>query len=198
MKRETHLSGDGALLEDHGVLREGSGLVTEDVLDLSETEGGKKKERREVRLRSISKEKRKNSNSLVRKIPTPRQGPRIRRPVPDLVVPVDEESLSGSNELDGDVERDGDDVLEGDERVEEGDESVERRVVVRRVVVESPVGVLTIPGDLVEVIDDSTDHSGDSEKHEGEEAGEKEERKTRQFEPREGKSNRPVGRETYT
>lgn len=34
----THTSGDGALLEDHGVLGEGPGFVTEDVLDLSKAE----------------------------------------------------------------------------------------------------------------------------------------------------------------
>jgi hypothetical protein len=113
----------------------------------------------------------KKTDSLIRQVPTPRQRPRVRLLMPDLVVEVDERRLSRPDELDRDVERDRDDVLEGDERVEKGDESVERRVVLWRVVVKRPVRVLAVPGDLVEVVDDTADHTGETEEGEGEEAG---------------------------
>ncbi len=86
---------DGALVEGHNVLGEGTGLVGEDVLDLTEllVQGGGACARRNVRLVVVH-----------------------------LDVPVDPEALHGADELDADVEGDGHHRVQNDQVGEEDEQ----------------------------------------------------------------------------
>ena len=94
-------------------MRQGTGLVRKDVLDLTE---------------------------IVGEVPGSCKSGLVELLVPYLRVKVNERSLAGAHKLDRDVERDGDDVLECDEGKGPGDEPVDGRIVVGKVVIVEPQG----------------------------------------------------------
>jgi hypothetical protein len=160
---DVDLAVNGALTEEHGVLSEGTGLVGEDVLDLTEVVG---------------------------EVPAASGG--AAAVSLHVVVAPDETGLNETGELDGNIKRDRDDVLrakqvsgeeeerkekrreethlESDESVSPSDDTIDVGVVVGAVVVEEPRGAFRVLVDLDVVVGESAHDGHEREEKEVEEA----------------------------